>query len=599
MNETIQKRLLALRAAMKKSGADAALFPTSDYHASEYVGEFFETRRYFSGFTGSAGTLAVLPGEAGLWTDGRYFIQAALELSGTGVTLYRIGDPGVPLVEDFLLEKLPRGGTLALDGKTVDAHWCEALLQKLAAKDISLSYDTDPADGVWEDRPALPGAPAWLLPLCYAGKPASEKLAAVRAEMEKCGADVHVLTTLDDIAWLFNLRGGDVLYTPVLLAYAVIEQKAAYLFADAKKLSAELSASLAECGVQVLPYGGIYQFVEKYTRRNRVLLNKRRVNYALYEILRGHALLVNGENPTTPMKAVKNEAEAENFRRAHVKDGAAVTKLIYWLKTHDWKEPLTELDAARHMDALRRGQEGCIDLSFTTIPAYGPHAAINHYHATEENCIPLQPRGFFLLDSGGQYYEGTTDITRTVALGPLTDEEKRHFTLVLKSMLRLSHARFPYGCTGQALDAIAREPIWAEGLNYNHGTGHGIGYLLCVHEGPNSFRYRQLPGREEPCVFEPGMVTSVEPGIYVENSHGIRTENLALCREARTTDFGRFLEFETLTLAPIDLDAVDETMLLPEEKEWLNAYHRRVYDEISPLLTPDERAFLKQATRSI
>lgn len=598
MNEAAT-RLDALRRAMREDGFDAVLFPTSDYHASEYIGEFFEARRYFSGFTGSAGTLVVLPDSAGLWTDGRYFIQAALELAGSGVTLYKIGEPDVPLVEDFLLENLPQGGALALDGRTVDAYWCEALCEKLGAKGIRLRVDTDPADGVWENRPALSDAPAWLLPPEYAGKPAEEKLAAVRTHMQMHNACAHVLTTLDDIAWLFNLRGGDVLYTPVLLSYAVIEQEAAYLFADAKKLSGELQQSLFHCGVTMLPYNDVYAFVGKYDKADRVLVSPRRLNYALYRLLRERACIVDAENPTALMKAVKNHVEAENLRRAHIKDGAAVTRLIHWLKTYDWAQPLTEPDVARRMDGLRRELDGCLDLSFTTIAAYGANAAMAHYHAGEENCARLEPKGLFLLDSGGQYYEGTTDITRTVALGPITQEERRHFTLVLKSMLRLSYARFPYGCTGQALDAIAREPIWAACINYNHGTGHGVGYLLGVHEGPNSFRYRQLPGREEPCVFEPGMFTSIEPGIYVEGSHGIRTENLALCREACVTPFGRFLEFETLTLAPIDLDAVDEALLLPEEKGWLNAYHRRVYETLSPLLNADERAFLKQATREI
>ncbi|HWR22942.1 MAG TPA: aminopeptidase P family protein [Feifaniaceae bacterium] len=596
---TIPERLSALRKSMAQKNIAAALIPTSDYHASEYVGAYFQVREYFSGFTGSAGTLVVLPGEAGLWTDGRYFIQADLELRDSGITLYREGQPGVPDLEDFLYSKLPEGAVLALDGRMADANRCLELSEKLAPRRVTLMSDFDPAEGVWKDRPPLSEEPVFLLPPEYAGKSAAEKLSGLRKEMEKLRVDAHVLTTLDDIAWLYNFRGADVAFNPVALAYTAVERERAILFIEKKKLNAEVLSSLASAGVEVRPYGDVYKYAGGLSKLQRVLVSEKKVNYALYSELDAHATVVEGENPTTLAKAVKNETERENFRKAHVKDGVAVTRWMYWMKTRSWDMELNEADAAKYMDALRLEQPGCLGLSFPTIGGYGPNAAMQHYHATESNCAPVKPEGFFLLDSGGQYYEGTTDITRTLAVGPLTAEQKRHFTLVLKGTLRLSNAKFLYGLTGLQLDILAREALWAEGLDYNHGTGHGIGYVLCVHEGPNGFRYRNLPGRTPLCAFEPGMVTSVEPGMYVEGSHGIRLENLVLCAEAEHTEYGRFLRFETLTLVPFDLDAVDAELLSAQEKEWLNAYHRRVYDTIAPHLPEEERAWLRQATRAI
>ncbi len=596
---TIPERLAALRQTMAQQNIGAVLIPTSDFHASEYLGAYFQTRQYFSGFTGSAGTLVVLPEEAGLWTDGRYFIQADKELKGSGITLYRAGQPDVPELEDYLYSKMPDGAVLALDGRMADAGWCLELAEKLAPKDVTLLSDFDPADGIWADRPALSLEPVFLLPPEYAGKSVAEKLADLRGELEKIHADAHVLTTLDDIAWLYNFRGGDVAYNPVALAYTVIERERAILFVEQKKLSAEVLESLASAHVEVKPYDGVYVYVEGFTKLQRVLVSKKKVNYALYTEIDAHATVVEGENPTTLAKAVKNETECENFRKAHVKDGVAVTRWMYWMKTRNWDRETTEVDVANYVDALRLEQPGCLGLSFPTIGGYGPNAAMQHYHATEKNCAPVKPEGFFLLDSGGQYYEGTTDITRTVAVGPLTAEQKRHFTLVLKGTLRLSHAKFMYGLTGLQLDVLAREALWAEGLDYNHGTGHGIGYLLCVHEGPNGFRYRNVPGRTPLCAFEPGMVTSVEPGMYVEGSHGIRLENLALCVEGEKTEYGRFLAFETLTLVPFDLDAVETELFSAQEKDWLNSYHSRVYETIAPHLPEEEKAWLKQATRAI
>ncbi len=594
----VTDRLNVLRARMREHGMDAYLVPTSDFHASEYIAEHFQTRRYLSGFTGSAGTLVVFSDEAGLWTDGRYFLQAARELDGSGVMLYRMGQEGVPAIGEFLLNKLPGGGTLGLDGRTVDAGFCEELQGLFENGKLRIIGDYDLAGEVWEDRPPLPSAPAFLLEQNYAGETCADKLCELRREMEKIGANVHVLTALDDIAWLFNLRGADVDYTPVLLAYAVIEPDRAYLFTDENKLDSGIKHALFKVQTQVLPYEEVYAFVRKYGKGDRALLSKKRVNYALYSLLLDRVEIVDADNPTMLKKAVKNEREIENLRAVHIQDGVAVTKFIYWIKKQVGKQPLDEAAAARRMDALRLERPGCIGQSFSTIAGYGANAAIVHYHAAEESSAAILPEGMLLLDSGGQYYGGTTDITRTIALGPVPAEQKRAFTLVLKGMLRLANMRFPYGCRGYHLDAIARSPLWQYGMEYNHGTGHGVGFMLCIHEPPNAFRYRQVRA-DEACVFEPGMLTSDEPGFYAEGKFGVRTENLILCREMEKNEYGRFLGFETLTLAPIDRDAIEIGLLDEQEKEWLNAYHTRVYEALAPLLDEEERRWLNEVVRPV
>lgn len=594
----IQKRLNALRALMREYGMHAYLVPTSDFHASEYIAEYFQTRRYLSGFTGSAGTLVVLQDEAGLWTDGRYFLQAGRELADSGITLYRMGESGVPTIGEYLLNKLPDGGVLGLDARSVDAGFCEELQGVFGKNELRIVGEQDLAAAIWEDRPPLPSTPAFHLAQSLAGVSCAAKLDEIRREMARYNANVHVLTALDDIAWLFNIRGGDVAYTPVLLAYAVIGRERAYLFTDERKLNSDIIQALRDVQTEVLPYDGVYTFVKKYGSGDRVLLSKRRVNYALYSLLLNRTEIVDADNPTMLKKAVKNPREIENLRAVHVQDGVAVTKLIYWLKTHVGREALDEAMVARHMDTLRSERPGCIGPSFSTIAGYGANAAIVHYHAAEEGCAKIQAEGMLLLDSGGQYYGGTTDITRTIALGPVPPEQKRAFTLVLKGMLRLANARFPYGCRGYNLDAIARSPLWAEGIDYNHGTGHGVGYMLCIHEPPNAFRYRQVRA-DEACVFEPGMLTSNEPGVYAEGKYGVRTENLILCREAEKNESGRFLGFEMLTLAPIDRDAIEAELLDAQEKVWLNRYHTRVFEALGSLLSAEERSWLTEATKPV
>ena len=595
--QTIEQRLAALRAKMREAGYAGYYIPTDDFHLSEYVGAHFKARAYMSGFTGSAGTLVVLEHEAALWVDGRYFLQGEQQLCGTPITLQKSGEEGVPTILEYLKEKLPEGGVLGMDGRTVPAATGLSFKKELAQRKVTRAPERDLVGEIWADRPPLSDRPAWVLDTKYAGQEAGEKLAAVRTAMAEHAATAHVLASLDDIAWLFNLRGDDVAYNPVLLAYAVIEPEKAYLFAEEGKLPEAVRAHLASLNTEVLPYGGVYDFVARYGAGTKVLLSESRINYALYaRLVDAGASLVDAENPTVYRKAVKNAAELENLRRAHIKDAVAMVRFMRYLKDNIGKIPMTEISASDYLESLRRAQEGNLGLSFDTICGYGPHGAIVHYAATPESDVPLAPRGLLLVDSGGQYYEGTTDITRTFALGPLTEEEKLHFATVLRSMLNLAAARFLSGVRGANLDVLARAPFWEQGLDYKHGTGHGVGYLLNVHEGPNSFRW-QNPANS--AVLEEGMVTTDEPGVYIAGKHGIRLENELVCRKGEKNAFGQFLYFEPLTLVPIDLDAVEPSLLNETDRARLNAYHALVYETLAPHLDADERVWLAEYTRAI
>ncbi len=591
-------RLEKLRELMRERGLDVYVVPTADFHESEYVGEHFACREYLTGFTGSAGTAVVTMKEAGLWTDGRYFVQAAKELEGSGFELRRMGTEGVPAIPEYLAAAVPQGGTVGFDGRVVNELLGEEIEAEAAKKGASVSYEEDLVGMIWENRPALSARPIWILEEKYCGQPAEEKFRSLRSEMKKAGADVHILTALDDIVWLLNIRGNDVPCNPVVLSYLAVTEEDVLLYIQKEALTEETEAYLKGLGVGIRPYGEIYDYV-KTLRDKGVLLEKSRTNYALCHNLDGSCRIINRMNPTARMKAVKNETEMENLRRAHIKDGVAVTKYIHWLKTNIGKIPMDEVSAAEKLEGFRREQEGYLQPSFPTISAYGANAAMCHYHATEENKAELKPQGLYLVDSGGQYYEGTTDITRTVALGELTKEEREHFTLVAVSMLRLGNVKFLYGCRGLNLDYVAREVFWQRGLNFDHGTGHGVGYLLNVHERPNGIRWKIVPERQDDGVLEEGMLTSDEPGIYIEGSHGIRTENLVLCRKAEKNSYGQFMRFEFVTFAPIDLDAVDKSLMRPEDVEMLNAYHSQVYEKIAPYLTEEEAAWLKEYTRPI
>ena len=606
----VRDRLDALRKLMKERGMDAYMIPTADFHESEYVGEHFKCREYMTGFTGSAGTALITMDEACLWVDGRYYVQAAAQLKDSTVTMMKMGQEGVPSLGVYLEDKMPEGGCLGFDGRVVNAAEGLALEEMLRERGARISYGEDLAGMIWQERPELSAEPAWVLDERYAGKSALDKIADVREAMEKAHASVHVLTSLDDIAWLLNIRGNDILYNPVVLSYALVTMDQLYLFVNSSVLEGKAYPYLEDAkgisvreylertGVTVMPYDGVYDMVEGI-KNEKVLLEKCRVNYAVYRLIDGSNKVIDRMNPTASMKAVKNDVEIENEKRAHIKDGVAMTKFIYWLKKNTGRIPMDEISVSDYLGKLRMDQEGCIGLSFATISAYGAHGAMCHYSATPESSIPLEPRGLYLIDSGGQYYEGTTDITRTIAMGPVTDEEKEHFTLVLMSMLRLGDVKFLHGCRGLSLDYAAREPLWRRGLNYEHGTGHGVSYLSSVHERPNGIRFKMVPERQDNAVMEAGMITSDEPGVYIEGSYGIRTENLVLCVEDEKNEYGQFLRFEYLTYVPIDLEVIDREIMSERDVELLNRYHEQVYEKISPYLDEDERVWLAEATRAV
>ncbi len=599
----IQDRLCKLRESMKAAGIDCYLIPTSDYHDSEYVSSFFMARKYFSGFTGSAGTLVVTKDKAALFTDGRYFIQAAKELSGSGICLMKMGEPQVPDLKQYLNQYLGEGETLGFDGRVVMADDGDSYEKILKAKKGKIIWDKDLAEGIWSDRPALEHHRVFCLPECYSGESASAKVERVRKKMREEGATMHILTSLDDIAWLLNIRGNDVENCPVVLAFCVLTMDQVLLFAreeqePSKAFPREIRQYLENNKVTLLPYNNFYQYVSRI-HGEKILLCRARISYRLDKELSGNAVIIDRPNPTSLMKAVKNQREMENLRKAHLKDGIAVTRFVYWLKKNVGKIPMTEVSAAEYLEALRRENENFIEPSFETICAYGANAAVIHYSASKEDCAEIKPEGLLMVDSGGHYLEGSTDVTRTFALGPVTGEMKKHFTLVLRAMLNLKSSRFLYGCRGVNLDMKAREVLWEHGLDYKHGTGHGVGYLLNVHEGPNSFRWRLMPDYQDNAVLEEGMVTTDEPGIYIEGSHGIRIENELLCRKGEANEYGQFMYFEDLTCVPIDLEALDTTLLDDKDKERLNEYHRQVYERLTPFLSPEEGMWLKHITREI
>lgn len=595
----IPERLAALRSLMKEHKVDAYLVPTDDFHCSEYVGEHFKCRKFITGFTGSAGTAVITQTEAGLWTDGRYFIQAAAQLQGTGITLYKMGEEGVPTIEEYLKTTLTAGQCLGFDGRTMTAKYGEALENELKKKEVSIACHLDLVGDIWSDRPALSCKPVWALDLKYAGRPRNEKFAAIRKAMAEKKADYFLLTSLDDIAWLLNLRGNDIACNPVFLSYLVMTQSQIWLFAQEEAFPAEILKALKQDGVTLQPYNSIYTFVTTLPEGSSVLLDGTSANYTLKKSLPAQVRIVEEVNPTLLPKATKNSVEVANMKKAHIRDGVAVTKFIYWLKQNVGKTEITELSAAEKLEEFRSQGEHYIGPSFDPIISYGPHAAIVHYSATPETNVPLQPKGMMLADTGGQYLEGTTDITRTIVLGETTDKEKEYFTRVLRGNLNLAAAKFPYGATGKNLDYLARGPLWEVGADYNHGTGHGVGFLLNVHEGPNSINWKVRPGGKEPCVLEEGMVTSDEPGFYVEGEFGIRHENLIVCQKVDKTEFGQFMCFQYLTLVPFDLDAVVPELMSEKERRLLNSYHKTVYEKISPYMNEEEKVWLKEATREI
>lgn len=595
---TIKQKLNALRILMKEKKIDAYLVPTDDFHGSEYVGDYFKCRKYITGFTGSAGTAIITQDMAGLWTDGRYFIQAADQLRDTTIELFKSGEPGVPTVHQFLNDKLEEGMCLGFDGRTVSAREAEELQELLQEKHITFSVNDDLIGEIWEDRPVLSCEPVMELDIRWTGKSRADKIAEIREQMKAKEADTFILTSLDDIAWLLNIRGNDIHCCPVVLSYLVMMENELRLYANAAAFSEEIRSNLEADGVKIYPYDDVYSYVQTISSDKKVLLSRANVNSRLVSNIPSEVTILDEPNLTLLPKAVKNKTEMENERIAHIKDGIAVTKFIHWLKKNVTRTTITELSAAEKLYQFRSEQEHFLGDSFDPIIAYGTHAAIVHYSATEATDIPLEARGMVLADTGGHYLEGTTDITRTIVLGPVTAKEKKFFTAVLRGNLNLAAAKFKYGCTGLNLDYLARGPLWELGEDYNHGTGHGVGYLLNVHEGPNSFRWKNLPGNPAP-VLEEGMITSDEPGYYLENEFGIRHENLVLCKKAEKTSFGQFMCFEPLTMVPFDLEGINPEEMTERERKLLNDYHQKVYTTISPYLDEEEKEWLKQATREI
>lgn len=583
---------------MKERDIDVYIVPSEDFHQSEYVGEYFKARAWLSGFTGSAGTVVATGEEVCLWTDGRYFLQAEEQLKDTGIVLQKMGQPDVPTVLSYVKAALPEGGTLGFDGRVIsvaDGVDYEKIAESKAA---SIVYNMDLIDELWEDRPAFSEKKAFSLPVEITGESAASKVGRVRKAIDEKDADTHILASLDDICWLLNMRGDDVLYSPLVLSYCVVEAERVVLFVDATKLNDKIYASWEGIDVEILPYNDVYAFVENLYDRS-ILLDPSKMNYALYENIPADNAVIESANPTILMKAMKNDVELENMAIAHVKDGVAWTKFMYWIKHRIGKETITEIDASDKLEAFRKEQDGYMWPSFAPISGYAEHGAIVHYEADSESDKTLEPKGLYLSDTGANFREGSTDITRTLALGELTEEEIFHFTLVLKSHIGLARAVFPYGTHGYALDVLARKPFWENHLNFDHGTGHGIGQLLNIHEGPTGFRYKINPAKGEHHQIEPGMIITIEPGIYIAGKHGIRTENCIVVKETEANEYGQFMYFEPITLVPFDMDAVDVSMLDTDEIAYLNAYNQRVFDTISPHLDEDEREWLKEYTKEI
>lgn len=591
------KRITALRAIMKREGIDYYYIPTADFHESEYVVEYFKARKFITGFTGSAGVAVIGQEEAWLWTDGRYFIQAANQIEGSGFGLMKMGQEGVPTVMQYLGEKLQEGQCIGFDARVVNTNDAKEFAKIAAKKHGSLKIDKDLLDEVWTDRPALVHQPADVLKDEFNGESTASKLARVREQMEKEEAQYHIISTLDDIAWILNVRGNDIPHVPVVLSFLVIGKEDAMWFVEENALSDAVKEMAAECGITIRPYEDVYAYAATIPENSTVLLDKRKVNYRITNALSETVHIVSKANPSQLMKAIKNEIELENTRKAHLLDGIAVTKFMYWLKKNVGKIPMDEVSVSDYLQSLREQMEGYRDISFDTIAGYNANAAMMHYKAEPDTAAKLEPQGMLLVDSGGHYDTGTTDITRTFVLGPISDIQKKHFTMVVKSNLNLANVKFLYGCNGISLDVICREPIWKENLDYQCGTGHGVGYLLNVHEGPNSFRWQYRPGFDNP--FEAGMITTDEPGIYLQDQYGIRTENELICFKGEKNQYGQFMGFENITYVPIDLDGIDKQYLSAEDVKQLNDYHKMVYEKISPYMTPEENEWLKEYTREI
>ena len=594
---TVAERLSALRKCMQDKHIDMYIVPTADFHQSEYVGEHFKARAYITGFTGSAGTAVITLHDAKLWTDGRYFLQAAKELEGTGVTLMKMFEPGVPTIEEYLEAELKSGQTLSFDGRVVSVGEGDAYASIAKKNGAKIDYQEDLIDAIWIDRPPLSEKPAWFLEEKYSGESSKSKLSRIRKEMEDAGCDTHIVSTLDDICWTLNIRGNDIAFFPLVLSYAIIRKDSFELYIDERKLDEKLKSILKKDDVILHPYNDIYEDVKKLPENATVLIDKAKLNYAIFNNIPASVSIVNKRNPEILMKALKNPVEVENIKKAEIKDSVAHVRFMKWLKENLGKIRITEMSASEKLDEFRAKMGNFIRDSFEPISSYGPHSAIVHYSSSPETDVELKAGSLYLSDTGAGFYEGSTDITRTYALGEVPEKMKEDFTIVAISNLQLASAKFLQGSTGLTLDILARKPFWDRGLNYNHGTGHGVGYLLNIHEGPAGFRYKYRAGETEE--IQEGMVITDEPGLYIEGSHGIRLENELLARKGIQNEYGQFLYFETITLIPFDLDAINPAILNEENKKLLNEYHKRVYEEIAPHLNEEEKAFLKKYTKAV
>ena len=593
MKQSIKERIHALRMTFRPNNIKAFIIPSTDPHLSEYVAPYWMSREWISGFTGSAGTVVILMDKAGLWTDSRYFLQAEKELEGSGITLYKEMLPETPSITKFLCQNLKPGESVSIDGKMFSVQQVEQMKEDLAPYQLQVNLFGDPLKNIWKDRPSMPDAPAFIYDVKYAGKSCGEKVAAIRTELKKKGIYALFLSSLDEIAWTLNLRGSDVHCNPVIVSYLLVTQDEVVYFISPEKITQEVNEYLQEQQVSLRKYDEAESFLNSFAGEN-ILIDPKKTNYAIYSAINPACKVVRGESPVTLLKAIRNEQEIAGIHHAMQRDGVALVKFLKWLEASVLSGKETELSVDRKLHEFRAAQPLYMGESFDTIAGYKEHGAIVHYSATEESDVTLQSKGFLLLDSGAQYLDGTTDITRTIALGELTEEEKTDYTLILKGHIALAMAKFPAGTRGAQLDVLARMPIWSHGMNFLHGTGHGVGHFLSVHEGPQSIRMN-----ENPIVLQPGMVTSNEPGVYKAGSHGIRTENLTLVCKDKEGMFGEYFKFETITLCPICKKGIIKEMLTAEEVKWFNDYHQTVYKKLSPSLNEEEKKWLLEATKAI
>jgi len=594
---TVAERIAKLRALMTEKGIDAYVVPTADFHQSEYVGEHFKARKYITGFSGSYGTAVITKDDGGLWTDGRYFFQATNELAGSGIRLMKMFVGDTPSIPEYLIANVPAGGTVGFDGRVLSMGEGQEYENALCSKGLKIHYSDDLIDAVWEDRPSLSKKPAFFLEEKYSGESATSKLARIRAKMEENGATKHIVASLDDVCWMLNVRGDDVDFFPLLLSYAIVGMDRVDLYVDESKLNEQILAEFAKDNVVLHPYNDIYEDVKKLASDDVAMIDPMKMNYALYKNI--PCKIVEAANPAILMKAMKNPVELENIREAHIQDGIAITKFMHWVKTRYDKEEITELSSAAKLTEFRAERPGYIRDSFEPLCAFADHAAMMHYSPCEETDVVLKEGAFFLNDTGGGYFTGSTDITRTFVLGSVDAQMKKYFTAVVRAMMRLSRARFLYGCYGYNLDVLARGPIWDLDLDFQCGTGHGVGYLGNIHEPPTGFRWYVVPSKNEHHQLEEGMVMTDEPGIYEDGKFGIRIENEFIVQKGTKNKYGQFMYLETITFAPIDLDGIDPEEMSKDEIAWLNNYHKDVYEKIGPHLTEEEREWLKEYTRAI